>query len=1013
MSNSINGKIGAVLVVGGGIGGIQSALDLADSGFKVYLLEKGPSIGGVMAQLDKTFPTNDCAMCILAPKLVSVARHPNVELITYADLEEISGNAGDFRVKIRQKPRYIDADKCVGCGVCTEKCPVKIEDSYNEGLSERKAIGIDYPQAVPATYFINDKFCLYFTKSRCRVCEKICPAKAVDFEQKEKIIDIGVGAIIIASGLDRFDARLKSVYGYDRYANVIKSVELERILNASGPFQGHLRRLSDLKEPRKIAFIQCVGSRDAQLGNTYCSSVCCVYAIKEAILIKEHSRDVECTIFYIDIRTFGKGFEAYYKRAKEQYGVRFERALIAEISEISENRNLLVRYENESGVLVKKDFDLVVLSVGLVPKYDIKKLAEVCSIELNDSNFVSTIPFSLVETARPGIFVCGTVSSPKDIPETVTEASAAAGITVELLKEARNSLVKRHEFPKETDVCGQEPRIGAFICHCGINIAGTIAVKEVVEYTKTLPNVVFAEDNLYSCSDDAQRHIKDMIEEHNLNRIVVGACTPRTHEPLFQETIREKGLNKYLLEFVNIRDQCSWVHSHEPKEATEKAKDLVRMACARSLLLESLSSISIPMTQKGLIIGGGISGLNAALALANQNYEVFLVEREQEFGGNARNIFLTIDGREVNHYLTRLITQVESHPKIHVYKNSKVEEISGYIGNFKTKVRSHECLEDIEHGIVIVATGAQEYKPTEYLYGQDKRIITQSELEERLLGSQTNGLSDNQTVVMIQCIGSRDDSHPYCSRVCCSRAVKNALLIKRNSLDTEVIILYKDMRTYAFNEIHYRAARSLGVVFIRYDDDFKPELRKDDGNLCMKIKDPILNEHIELPVDLVVLSTGIISDATNKETAQLLKVPLNEDGFFLEAHMKLRPVDFATDGVFLCGLAHSPKTIDESIAQAIAAADRAGIILAKETIDVSPAVAFVDEDRCVGCGICERMCPYQAHVLKKTEKGMRSEVITASCKGCGSCASSCPQQAIIMKHFTDEQIFAQIEALAG
>ncbi|MEO0129373.1 MAG: CoB--CoM heterodisulfide reductase iron-sulfur subunit A family protein [candidate division WOR-3 bacterium] len=1006
-------KTGAVLVIGGGIGGVQAALDLADSGFKVFLVEKSPSIGGVMAQLDKTFPTNDCSMCILAPKLVSAGRHPNIELITYSEIQDLKGEPGDFLVRILRKSPFVNWNNCNGCGICWEKCPIKVKSEFDCGLGTRKAIYVPFPQSVPNKAVIDREHCTYFLKNgKCRVCQILCPAKAVDFNLPDKMIEINVGSIIIGTGLKHFEPHLKSIYGYGRYLNVIKSIELERILNASGPFQGHLLRPSDKKEPQRVAFIQCVGSRDTKSGSAYCSSVCCVYAIKEAILMKEHNPSLDCTIFYMDIRTFGKGFESYYKRAKERYRIKFRRAMIGEIIELKDSKNLLLRYEDEEGKLKKEEFDMVILSVGLKPDDNVKKLAEILHIDLNEFNFFQTLSFSTVETVRPGIFVCGTASSPKDIPETVTEASGAAQKAIELIKDQRYTLTKKIEYPQEIDISNQSPRIGVFVCHCGVNIAAVVSVKDVVEYAKTLPNVVYAEDNLYSCSDDSQQHIKEMIEKNRLNRIVVAACTPRTHEPLFQETIREMGLNKFLLEFTNIRDQCSWVHSQEPEAATEKAKDLVRMACARAIFLEPLPTVTIPVIQSGLVIGGGICGMNAALALANQDYKVYLVEREKELGGNARQIKRMIDGRDVQDYLEKLIKCVESHPGVVVYKDCEIETINGYIGNFKTTiVDKNKKKFEIDHGVIIVATGAREYEPTEYLYGKDPRIITQKELEQRLSANQTFGLSDYKTIVMIQCIGSRDQERNYCSRICCSQAIKNALFIKEKNPESEVIIFYKDIRTYGLSEIYYQKARDLGVVFIRYDNEFKPEVIPNNGKLLIRSREPILNEIVEIPADLLVLSTGILPDKTNRKIAQLLKVPLNEDGFFLEAHMKLRPVDFATDGIFICGMAHSPKTIDESIAQALAASARAGIILSKNKIEVLPIVAEVDDEKCIGCGICEKLCAYQAHELKKKEKGFRSEVISAYCKGCGSCAASCPQRAITMKHFTNEQIMAMVEAI--
>ncbi len=1004
-------KVGAVLVVGGGIGGIQASLDLADAGFKVFLMDEKASIGGVMAQLDKTFPTNDCSMCILAPKLVSAARHPNIELITYANLESVDGNAGNFRVKVVKHPKFVDAEKCNACGVCATKCPVKIIDSYNEGLCERKAIGIDYPQAVPATYYINKEYCLHFTKNRCGLCERFCSAKAINFEQKEEIIELNVGAIIIATGAERFDARIKSMYGYKRCKNVLKSIELERILNASGPFQGHLCRPSDHKQPKSIAFIQCVGSRDKKLGNSYCSSVCCAYATKEAILIKEHYPEIECSIFYLDMRTYGKGFERYFERARDEYGIKFIRGRIGNVTEIPENKNLRVQYEDERGILRKSDFEMLVLSVGLAPNKDIEKLASICSIETDKWHFIKTEKFLPVATTRQGIFMCGTASAPKDIPETVVEASAAASKVAELLREERNSLTTEISYPEEIDVSGQGPRIGVFVCHCGLNIAQTVDVKEVVEYGKTLANVVYCEDNMYSCSDDTQQHIKEIIKRMALNRVVIAACTPRTHEPLFQETIRDAGLNKYLLEFANIRDQCSWVHHNEPEAATAKAKDIVRMACARARYLSSLADITVPVIPKALVIGGGISGMNAALNIANQGFEVYLIEKEPYLGGNAIYIKHTIDNLDAQEYLKQLIATVEHHNLIQVFKESEVKEVGGYVGNFKTRIKTRDSEKEFEHGVIILATGAREYQPVEYLYGKDPRVITQQELEQKLFDDLTTQSLNHSTIVMIQCVGSRDSNHNYCSRICCQQAIKNAVLIKEINPEAEIIILYRDIRTYGLNEVWYTRARELGVVFIRYTEETKPEITLSDNKLMLKFKELLLNEEIDMEADLVVLSAGIVPDTNNQAIAQLLKVPLNGDGFFLEAHMKLRPVDFATDGIFICGLAHAPKNISESIAQANASASRAGIILSQKSIEILSITAEIDETKCIGCGICEKLCPYQAHRLHKIEKGLRSEVILANCKGCGSCASSCPQQAITMRHFTNEQIMAMVEAL--
>ena len=1014
-STDSRGKMGAVLVVGGGIAGIQASLDLAESGFYTYLVELSPAIGGVMAQLDKTFPTNDCSLCILSPKLVECGRHRNIEIITNARMSNIEGEPGDFNVSIVQKPRYVNEDRCVGCGVCAEKCPVKVPDGFNEGLSERKAIYVKYPQAVPLVYMIDAEHCLYFTKGKCRLCERFCESKAIDYEQKEKLITINVGAVILAPGFDEFNAQQMANYGYGLYPNVITSIEFERILSASGPYQGEIIRPSDKTHPKKIAWIQCVGSRDIVCGNGYCSSVCCMYATKEAIIAKEHESKIKPTIFYMDIRAQGKEFDTYYERAKGEHGVRYIRSMISRVSERPKTGNLELTYIDEKGKIKEEEFELVVLSVGLKPSEGALEQAENLGIELNEYGFCATHPFSPLVTSKPGIFVCGPFQSPKDIPETVAQASGAAACSAALLSGARGNLIKKKDYPEEIDISGQVPRIGFFVCHCGINIGGVVNVPEVVEYARDLEGVVFATENLYTCSQDAQEKIKEIIKEHKLNRVVVASCSPRTHEPLFQETIREAGLNKYLFEMANIRDQCSWVHMNNKDEATQKAKDLAKMIVAKSRLLEPLEAPTVDVIKKGLVIGGGLAGMTATLKLAQQGFETFLIEESDTLGGNLRKLYFTITGNDPQELLKNTIKEVEENPLIRVFKNSKVKEVAGYVGNFKSRIEtlgsSGTKEVEVEHGAIILASGGEESKPKgEYLYGQDERVITQLELEERLSTPDPQPLTLN-SIVMIQCVGSRIAERPYCSRVCCQEAIKNALQIKEKNPDVEIHILYRDMRTYGFTEEYYRKARQKRINFIRYDLENKPEVSVDNASLKVKVTDLSLGRTLVLFPELLVLSSALVS-RENEELAKMLKVPLSGDGFFLEAHAKLRPVDFATDGIFLCGMAHFPKTIDETISQAAAASARAAITLSHDVITVTPIVSTVDQENCIGCGLCESLCPYNAIRLEPwPEGGEKAFNISASCKGCGICAANCPQRAIKMNHFNDSQISAQISAL--
>ncbi len=1470
MAKSIkNNKIGAVVVIGGGIGGIQASLDLAEMGFKVYLLDKSPTIGGVMAQLDKTFPTNDCSMCILSPKLVECARHLNIEIITCADFLDVQGEPGNLRVSIRKRAGYVDTSICTGCGDCVTACPVEIAAEFELGLARRKAIYRPFPQAVPNVFTIDKrgyppcqvacpagvnaqgyitlisqgKFkealqvlrrtmpfagvcgrvcthpcetecergkvdepiairslkrfmadyelksgrekavpvertkrdrvaiigsgpaglaCAYdlvrqgypvtvfeaapepggllryaipeyrlpkeildneisyieelgveiktntpvknledifeqgygaiflatgagtsqkmnipnedtpgviyaldflrqlnsgmevrvgervavvgggnaavdaarvarrlgakdvtiiYRRSRaempaivseinetelegirlntlaapvrvlmenghvagiecirmelgepdasgrprplpvkgsefqmaldsiiiaigqavdrtmlpkelnyteretvaadpvtlatnmegvfaggdmvrgpdnvidaiasgkeaaisisrylegvdlkegrptsrervsevskegvekkprqampvleperrksfaevelgldeeaaadearrclscgvcseCLECVKVCQAKAIDHEMKEEVINIAAGAIILAPGFEEFDASRKSEYGYGRYANVVTSIGFERILNASGPFSGELLRPSDKKMPRRIAFIQCVGSRDRSCHRSYCSAVCCMYATKEAVIAREHAPGVEATIFYMDLRAYGKGFYQYAERARSEYGVRYIRARVPAIEEVPETKNLRITYETEDGQLVTEDFDLVVLSVGLEAPQSAEEMAERLGIQLEQHGFCRTNTFSPVETSWPGVYVCGAFSGPKDIPETVTEASAAAAEVSRWLAPARGMLSRRKEYPPEIDVTGQEPRIGVFVCHCGINIAGYIDVPKVLECVKTIPNVVYVEENLYTCSPDTQQRIKEKIREHSLNRVVVASCTPRTHEPLFQQTMMEAGLNPYLFEMANIREQCSWVHE-EKADATEKAKDLVKMAVAKARLLAPLDRMSLDINPVALVVGGGISGLISALSLSEQGLRVHLVEQSRELGGIARRIHHTLEGEDVQAYLTDLITRISKNPLISSYLESGIVDVSGYVGNFTTRIKGPDNdIKEIKHGAAIIATGAQEYKSTEYQYGENPRVLTLMELENEI-NRGSDKIQDCDTLVMIQCVGSRDDQRPYCSRVCCSEAIKCALELKKVKPRINIYILYRDIMTYGFKEDYYEKARAEGVVFLRYEPEEKPEvtaIQKDGKNILrVKLTDTILDETLLIDADLLALGVATVAAADNKKLSQLFKVPLNADGFFLEAHAKLRPIDFATEGIFLCGLAHGPKFIEESIAQAKAAAGRAATILLKDSILAEGIVCSVNESLCSGCGICQAVCSYSAIELDKERKVANLNKVL--CKGCGTCCAACPSGAIEQGGFTTEQINAQL-----
>ncbi len=1477
--------VGAALVVGGGIGGMQAALDLAGAGIKVYLVESKPAIGGVMAQLDKTFPTNDCAMCTMAPRLVEIGRHKDIQILTLSEVESVSGEAGNFTVTVNKHARYIDASRCTGCGACIAECPVTLPSEFDQGLTDRKAIYRPFPQAVPNVFtiskrgtppceaacpvhqdgqgyvqliaqgrfqealqvilrdnplpsicgrvcthpctavctragvddplnlpglkrFVTDYFpdyklpqptvaerpekvaiigsgpaglvCAYHLRQKgyqptifeasstaggmlalgipsfrlprrllgaeidrlraigidiklkspvgkdvsfeelrksyaavfiaigahverklrlpgedlpgvsggveflrqanlgqpvapgkrvlvigggnsaldaartalrsgagevtivyrrtraempadqrevedaeregiklmllvapksfkagsdgrvagleclkmklgqpdasgrpapepipgsefllpcdaviatigqspnvsalgerlglettkwgtlaadpltletglagvfaggdcvtgpdvvinaklagkkaaisidrllngqdlragrelegpyrteyvvdttgvltqrqvpmqaldpatrgrtfaevhtgytpeeamaeakrclacgicsdCHLCETACQAHAIDYLQKEQTFQLNVGAIVLAPGYELYDPTIRKELGYGRLPNVITSLEFERILSASGPYSGHVLRPYDRTEPKRIAFLQCVGSRDAE--HDYCSSVCCMYATKEAIMAKEHlGESLQCDVYFMDLRAFSKGFEQYYRRAQE-LGVGYIRSRVPAIEEVPGTKNLIVRYLGEDDKKLSAEYDLVVLSVGMQPPKGADKLAERFGVALNSFNFCQTPAFQPAATSREGIYVAGPFGEPKDIPETVMQASAAASQVLSDLSEARGTLVAPKKYPPEKSVTGQEPRLGVFVCHCGTNIAGVVDVAAVVEYAKTLPNVVYAENNLYTCSNDTQELIKQKIAEYDLNRVVVASCTPRTHEPLFRNTLREQGLNPYLFEMANIRDQCSWVHMHEPEKATEKSKDLVRMAIAKARMLEPLARRPVPIRKSALVIGGGISGMTAALAVAEQGFDAFLVEREEQLGGHLREVRYMLDGASPQDELRRVTALVRANHRVHSFKGAAIEGIDGTIGDFTTKISVNGKTSEIKHGVVIVATGATPYRPEEYLYGADDRVLTQRELEQRLASEdgllRANANGAGKTVVMIQCVGSRDKDHPYCSRVCCSEAIKNALMIKTLSPKTNVYVLYRDIRTYGFKESYYTEARKRGVIFVRYEETQKPEVSRAASGMNVAVIDQTLGMPINISADYVVLSAGLRANRGNKEIAQFLKVPLNSEGFFLEAHMKLRPVEFMTDGVFLCGLAHSPKTVEESIVQAQAAASRAATILSRDVIEMEANISEVVDANCDGCAYCVDTCPFKAiTLLEYMWQGTVKKAVDANesiCKGCGCCQATCPKKGVFVRGFTLEQIEAQIHAALG
>jgi heterodisulfide reductase subunit A-like polyferredoxin len=1463
--------IGAVLVCGGGITGIQSALDLANSGIKVYLLESSPWIGGNMARLDKTFPTGDCSVCILSPKLVECARDINIDILTNSEIVDINGDIGDFRIKVRTNPRYVSTEKCTACNDCIDVCPVSIADEFNQGLSERKAIYINSPQSVPNIYAITkrdrpscqsgcpigqnvqaylalisrgeyrkaldiirednplpsvlgyvchhpcedtcqrdrydnplsirdlkrfatekgadgeipvpeiqevrderiaivgagpaglsaadnlarkgyrvtvfdrlkepggmmtsvipefrlpknalkrdievfkkmgvefelgmelgvdfkldglkreyeavilaigthtsvvpdipgseldgvydglgflkssisgdvvdvgDKVAVvgggntaidsartalrlgaesvsifyrrtedempafpeeiesarnegieifsnwspieiygkgsvegiklvrsetgfedgrrtvkinedetlevfldsviiatgigieteiskynegieienwkykvddsdlqtglegvfacgdmingpttiveavlsgrlvgesvdawikgedfnseWFVKNRikgneivwddekrdeldeelnrikdvereervevviddeiseeraleesarclncggcceCMECVNACEPDAIFHNMKDEELELEVGSIVLTSGFNLFDVSLKGEFGYGRYENVITNLQFERLLSSSGPTRGEIRRLSDENPPKSIAFIQCVGSRDASIDHNYCSAVCCMSTIKEAMLAREHLPDTKISIFYIDIRAFGKGFEEYYKRAEREYGLNFIKCSISRLYQNPRSKNLRIVYVGEPNHLKEEEFDMVVLAGGIEPSSEIAEFAKKYGVDLDEFGFFKTNPINPIHTSREGLLVAGVLEEPKDIPESVIQASASSSEVLKVLSSAKNTRTTRPEFPKEREIVDEIPRIGVFVCNCGINIGGIVDVGKVVEFARGQPGVVYAEENLYTCSDDTQLRIKELISEHHLNRVVIASCSPRTHLSLFRETLRQSGLNPNLIEMANIRDQCSWVHSNVPEKATDKSKTLVAMGITRARTLQPLSLIRKPVVNSALIIGGGPAGMTAGLDLAEQGYRVDIVEKMDTLGGKLTEIYSSIEGFSPVELKDRLIEDISQNDRIYVHLNSEVIKTDGHIGDFRTTIRENGKVREIGSGVIIIATGGDEVETNEYHLNEDERILTNHQLEKSLHHKKVE-LPENPLVVFIQCVDSRNDKRPYCSRICCGATIKNAMRVKEKYPHSRIFVLYRDIRTYGTLELKYEEARRKGIIFTGYKEEDKPVVVSTEEGLRIEFTEPALGRKMSLNPDMIVLATGVDPSTGNREISEIMKLPLTGDGFFQEAHIKLKPVEFATEGVYLCGTCHSPKYLSENITQAKASAGRASTVLSRDYIEVGGEISVVDTDKCVACLTCINICPYNAPHLNEFN---RVEIEPAMCMGCGSCAVECPNDAITFRNYDEEQILEIIEDLA-
>ncbi|MFH1572612.1 MAG: FAD-dependent oxidoreductase [Acidobacteriota bacterium] len=939
-------------------------------------------------------------------------------MITNAEVVGCDGDPGDFRVRIRKHPRYVREDLCVACGLCVDACPQVSCNEFDVGLKARKAIYRPFPQSVPAAYIIDRESCLNdYQMLVCEHCTKACDVGAIDFEMRTEEIELDAGAILVAVGFQEFDARALGNYGYGRYPNVITSLELERMLNPSGVTLGHVVRPSDRKTPRRIAFIQCVGAR-GEGGRAYCSRFCCMNAVKDSMLIRQHDPEVEeVTILYTDLRAFGKGFDDFVQRSVDEKSAVYLRGRPAKIDQVAADDTLEIFVEDTLGHRQQRiPADLVVLSVAAAPNDGAQQLAELLGIETDRYGFIARRDpaVSAVETARDGVFVCGSAVGPQVIPDCVAQASAAAARAQLYLAADRVEEVSEPVPPM--DLAGP-PRVGVMVCHCGINIAGVLDVEDLTGYSAGIPDVAVSRHHMFACSAAGQDDLVQLIREHNLNRVVVAACTPRTHEPIFRETLARIGFNPFLLEMVNIRDQCSWVHAREPEAAQEKARALLRMGIARSRRLEPLQEGEAPMTRAALVIGGGIAGIEAATDLAVQGFPVTLIEREGRLGGRLAepNLkYLYPNMRPASEVLDEKLRRLKE-SGARVLLRTEVENITGFVGSFEATLKG-QVQEVLPVGAIILAIGADLYDPRgEYGYGKLPNVVTSPELERAFFegeGALSFGGLRPKSASFIMCVGSRDpDGFTGCSRYCCPTAIKQAMQLCRQGIDTTVF--YRDIRTISTGaEEMYREARQMGILFVRIPPGQKPEVVGRKQAQAVRCYDELLGRRLEVPADLVVLGVGMRPRREDtKKLHDILKASLGLDGFFLERHPELAPVETVVEGVLLAGTAQGPKDIVDTVAQASAAAAKASVFLSCNTVKLDPAVSVVDGNRCRACGECVEICEFRAPQLVEVAPSVWAAQINPSlCKGCGTCTSWCPSGAIASKHFTDQQVHSMIDA---
>ncbi len=1011
----MNTEKDTVLVVGAGIGGTRSALDLALLGHRVILIDNAPYMGGTLIQLDRQFPNDVCGMCRMLPMaerneadqycLRRGISHENIETLLSTDLVAIEGEPGQFRATLHRKPIWVDQSRCIGCGACSRVCPVRIPDPFNAGLTLRKAV---YKPVYgwPHGYVLDTEAC-----TRCGECETVCPTQAIDLTGQSQTMQVDVNAVILSAGVSYHDpASGKHAVSY-ALPNVVSSIEFERLVSQAGPNRGKLLRPSDGRPVQRAAWFQCIGSRDHQVGADYCSCACCMYSIKEAVLAKTLSDGAAAaTIFYMDMRTFGKNFQRYRDLAENEHHLRFQRSRVHSVVPADAAGGLKVQYLDDRGKMVEDVYDLIVLAVGQSASANTASLAKATGITLNPWGFFQALPFSKTRTNREGVLAGGSFGGLQDISESVIQASAAALTASSFLHDSKYRVDEIHRpQPAFSDVLWEPPRVDVVLSGCGDALSASTDLSQVIDKIEGMDDVGRVHHIQSPDFETDWQALCQTLAQSTCNRVVIGTCWPQRFFPRLQQFGEQLGLDPSLITVVDLRTAALPDNGPAGKHRQNKMVAAIAMGIGRVKAAMPPFEASIGIDNAALVVGGGIAGMTAALAAAAHGVSVHLVEKEENLGGNLQERRYTLEGHRPENLLTETIAKVHAHRGIHTHKSARVIACRGSLGRFSTTIEKKDgTVETIGHGITILATGGQEAATQSYGYGTSDRIVTQGELEQ-MLGSAAVIADDLSSVAMIQCVDSREEPRNYCSRVCCASALKNALFLKKANPDINVYIFFRDFMSYGFMETYYTQARRAGVIFIPYSVEAKPRMALENGRPVITGTDPVLQRTLKVEADLLVLSTGIVPGRTRK-LAEIFGVNVDQDGFFQEVESKWRPTEASKRGVFVCGLAHSPRNIAETIAMAEAAAVQGLRFLSRARLRAGTApIAVVDQTRCTGCKTCVGLCAYDA--ISFSEKSKSAAIDAVLCQGCGVCAAACPVASISVWDYTPEQMYAQIEGV--